>query len=107
VKAPADQPAAVQRTSHILSAASNLLGIALLIIAGLNVSQVARSSLADEIAWGAALALAASCLLSYLALRTPQAEPTVVRIEHWADRVFLVGLFALFASIVVLALTHG
>jgi hypothetical protein len=42
---------------HILNAASNLLGIALLIIAGLNVSQIARHSIADEIAWVAAICL--------------------------------------------------
>jgi hypothetical protein len=97
----------IPRTSYILSAASNLLGIALLIIAGLNVSQVARSNLADEIAWGAALALAGSCLLSYLALRAEVAEARALRFERWADRIFLLGLFELFAAIVVLALTHG
>ena len=97
----------IPRTSYILSAASNLLGISLVIIAGLNVSQIARSNLADEIAWGAALALAASCLLSYLALRTGATEAHAARFEKWADRVFLIGLFELFAAIVVLALTHG
>ena len=36
---------------HILNAASNLLGIALVIITGLNVSKVAHRSFADEVAW--------------------------------------------------------
>jgi uncharacterized membrane protein len=91
-----------KRTSHILNAASNLLGIALLIIAGLNVSHAARDSMADEIAWGAALCFAASCFLSYLALRDDTARSN--REEQWADRIFLVGLLALIMSILVLAI---
>lgn len=96
----------MQRTSHILNAASNLLGISLVIIAGLNVSRVARSSLADEIAWMAAVSLGASCLLSYLALRAEEQQARALRVELWADRVFLLGLAAIFAAIVTLALTQ-
>ena len=91
----------MQRPTHILNAASNLLGIALLIIAGLNVSHVADKSFADEIAWVAAVCLASSCLLSYLSLRHEQRG---ARFEHWADRVFLGGLVTLIAAIVVLAI---
>ena len=91
-----------QRTSHILNAASNLLGIALVIIAGLNVSHVARNSFADEIAWGAAVALGASCFLSYLALRDETVRSR--RTEKWADRIFVVGLLMLIGAIVVLAI---
>jgi len=68
-QAAAAQDMAMQRPTHILNAASNLLGIALLIIAGLNVSHIADKSLADETAWFAAVCLATSCLLSYLSLR--------------------------------------
>ena len=96
----AAQEPGMQRLPHILNAASNLLGIALLIIAGLNVSHVADKSFADEIAWIAAVCLAGSCLLSYLSLR--HGEPS--RIEQWADRIFLLGLVMLIVSIVVLAI---
>ena len=91
----------MQRPTHILNAASNLLGIALLIIAGLNVSHIADKSFADEIAWLAAVCLASSCLLSYLSLR--QGRPGH-RFEDWADRIFLVGLIMLIGSMVVLAI---
>ena len=47
---------------HILNAASNLLGIALLIITGLHVSRYSATTFADEIAWGAAVSLMLSCL---------------------------------------------
>jgi hypothetical protein len=90
-----------ERTSYILNAASNLLGISLIIIAGLNVTHTARSVFADEIAWAAALALGTSCLLSYVALRD-EASPKRTA-ERWADRIFLIGLLALILSIIVLA----
>jgi hypothetical protein len=93
----------MHRPSNILNAASNLLGIALVIIAGLNVAHMAAQSFADEVAWASAVLLALSCVLSYLALREGAAE----RYEIWADRVFLLGLFALFASIVVLAIERN
>lgn len=89
------------RTGHILNASSNLLGIALVIIAGLNVSHTARNGIADEIAWAAALCLGSSCFLSYLALRDEDVRRR--RVEKWADRVFLLGLLALIGSMVVLA----
>jgi hypothetical protein len=47
---------------HILNAASTLLGIALLLITGLNVARF--SSFGDEVAWAAAALLSVSCLSS-------------------------------------------
>ena len=88
--------------THILNAASNLLGIAFVIIAGLNVTGLTGKTLADEVAWAAAVLLLASCLLSYLSIR---AEPNGGRTERWADLAFLLGLLALFAAVVVLAVT--
>lgn len=89
---------------HILNAASNLLGIALVIIAALNVTHISHHTLADEVAWLSAICLSLSCLLSYLALRQ---EPRRTRSEDWADIIFLVGLICLFASVLVLAMTEG
>jgi hypothetical protein len=88
--------------THILNAASNLLGIAFVIIAGLNLTRLTDKTFADEVAWAAAVLLSLSCLLSYLAIR---AEPDGGRIEGWADLVFMLGLGALFASVLVLAVT--
>lgn len=89
---------------HILNAASTLLGIALLIITGLHVSRYSATSIADEIAWGAAVSLMLSCLFSYLAIR---AEPRPTRYEDLADGVFMLGLFCLFGSVAVLAVFNG
>ena len=88
--------------THILNAASNLLGIAFVIIAGLNVTGLTGRTLADEVAWAAAVLLSLSCLFSYLAIRS---EPNGERAEAWADFVFMLGLGALFAAVLVLAVT--
>ncbi len=87
--------------THILNAASNLLGISLVIIAALNVSRWSERTIADEIAWVAAMCLSLSCVLSYFALR---AEPRKTKFESWADPIFLIGLLTLFASVAILAL---
>lgn len=86
--------------SHILNAASNLLGIALIIITGISVTGQLQRSMADEIAWAAALCFSLSCLLSYLSMRS---EERTVRYELWADRFFLAGLFTVFAAVAILA----
>jgi uncharacterized membrane protein SirB2 len=90
------------RNDHILGAASNLLGISLLIIAGLHIANAAAKTLADEVAWLSALCFAASCTLSYVAMRPATAHE---RVERIADRSFMLGLLTLFAAIVVLALS--
>ena len=89
---------------HILNAASNLLGIALLIITGLNVAHRAEHSFADEVAWVAAICFSLSCLLSYAAMRRPSPDSPY---ERWADRIFLAGLLVLFASVMVIAIEGG
>jgi hypothetical protein len=92
----------MEPTHHILNAACNLLGISLLIIAGLHLTNSTGKTLADEVAWIAALAFSVSCCASYLSIRTPD-NP---RYESFADKVFLVGLFTLLAAVGVLAASN-
>lgn len=93
----------MQKHPHILNAASNLLGIALVVIAALNVAGKNRDSFADNVGWAAAFFLSASCLLSYLALRSRRADVY----ELWADRVFLCGLVLVVGSVLVLAIENA
>lgn len=86
---------------HILPASSNLLGISLLTITGLRVANISQHTFADEIAWVAAFCFSTACLLSYLAIRR---RARAAQFEHWADRLFLVGLASLLLSVVALAL---
>lgn len=91
------------KTHHILNAASNLLGITLLIIAGLHISDKAQRTFSDEIGWIGAVCFTVSCGLSYLAIRS---EDGASRLEAWADKAFMLGMFALLGSVVVLAISH-
>lgn len=88
------------KSHHILGAASNLLGISLLIIAGLHISNRSAQTFTDEIGWGAALCFSASCLLSYLSIRSTREE---ARFERVADLIFMVGLAFLLLSVIVFA----
>lgn len=94
----------MQRTHHILAAASNLLGITLLIIAGLHISRTSAHTFADEIAWGGAVCFSLSCLASYASLRD---DKDSARLEGFADLVFMLGLGLLIVSIVVLGLSQA
>jgi hypothetical protein len=91
------------KTHHILNAASNLLGIALLIITGLHITNHARGTIADEIAWIGAVLFALSCLFSYQSIRSGKDEDFF---EMLADRVFLLGICALLISVSTLALSN-
>jgi hypothetical protein len=90
----------MQKRDHILGAASNLLGIALVIIAALNVAGRTRSGWADDVGWGAALCFSLSCLLSYAAVRSRRGGDLL---ERFADGVFLCGLLLLVGAVAVLA----
>jgi hypothetical protein len=89
------------RHHHILNAASNLLGIALLIITGLHLTGTEAKTMADEIGWVAAGCLSLSSLLSYIAIRL---EPMPGPFEAWADRIFLAGLVSLILAVFTLAM---
>jgi len=90
----------VNRNSHIINAASNLLGIALLIVAGIHIAGRAEKNIADEIAWIAAVLLSISCTLAYFSIRR---DPVIKALEDWADRVFVVGMLVLVGAVSVLA----
>ena len=90
------------RHHHILGAASNLLGISLIVITGLHLSGSAERTVADEVGWLAASCLSISSLFSYIAIRR---EPEPSRFESWADRIFLAGLVCLVLTVFTLAAT--
>ncbi|WP_226017641.1 hypothetical protein [Novosphingobium sp. FKTRR1] len=92
----------MEKSHHILNAAGNLLGISLLIIAGLHLTKNSGQTLADEVAWVAALSFCASSIFSYLSIRNDGAE----QCERTADKVFLVGLGALLIAVAILAASN-
>lgn len=87
---------------HILNASSNLLGICFIIITGLRLTNLHSTTLAYEVSLFAALNFLSACVLSYLSIRI---EKETVRLERWADYLFLVGMISLF--IAILAFSTG
>ena len=74
------------KSQHILNSASNLFGASVVIVTALHITRYAQQSHADEIAFGAALLLLASCFASYQSIRTGSG-----RYEQAADRFFIVA----------------
>jgi len=85
---------------YILNAASNLMGICFILIAGLKITHSEIATFADEISTFAAILFMASCVLSYLSLRH---ESKAEKLENIADRLFLGGMLSLFVAVIVFA----
>ena len=87
-------PTPPEKSQLILNAASNLLGVSLVIVTGLHITAVSERSIADEVAMAAAALLTASCFLSYQSIR---GGPDWY--ERVADRIFLLAQLLLFAAV--------
>ena len=94
----------MNRSPHILNAASNLLGIALLIVTGIHITSHSDVTYADETALASALLLAVSCFVSYLSVRRGENAVRGMLMEKLADRIFLAGLAALVLAVIILTL---
>jgi hypothetical protein len=90
----------VQRHTHVLAAASNLLGICLIIIGGLKLTNTSSRTYSDEVAWIAAFCMLASIFLSYTRLRDGRDRPWRIMLM---DYLFLVGVGSLIVSILFAA----
>ena len=84
------------KSQHILNTSSNLLGFCLIVLTSLKISKLSEVSKIDELTGLACILLIASCLLSFLSIRT--ARPKLnVRYEIFADYIFIVALLLVFA----------
>jgi hypothetical protein len=82
------------RTHYIIDSAATLLGVALLIVTAVHITGKGSATIADELAYASALLFLASCGASHLAI-SRRAD----RFEDIADKIFALGLVALFASV--------
>jgi len=82
------------RTHYIIDSAATLLGVALLIVTAVHITGKAPATIADELAYASALLFLGSCGASHLAI-----SRGADRAEAIADKVFALGLVALFASV--------
>jgi len=95
------------KTPHILTASSNLLGICFLIVTSLKVLHLNGGTYMDELATIALVLFMASCIFSFLSIRSKNKKYTGIY-ETIADYIFLTGLMSLFliAIFFVLNLIH-
>ena len=95
-------PVSVNKSPHILSTSSNLLGFCLIVMTSLKIANHTEASLLDELTGVSAVLLMASCVLSFLSIRSRIAVRSE-RIERMADVVFLGALGTVFLTIVLVA----
>jgi hypothetical protein len=78
------------KSDNILEAGASLLGVALLIVTVVHVSGHAARSMADEVAFAAAILFIGSCMAAHLAIGKADR-----RFDAVADKLFFLGLLTL------------
>ncbi len=91
------------KSPHILNASSNLLGLCFIVFTSLRFLNLRAQTIIDELAAVATLLFMASCLFSFLSLRSKDNRRSA-RYERIADIVFLGGLFLLFGTTMLISL---
>lgn len=89
-----------EKSSHILNASSNLLGICFVVLTSLKILKVSETTIIDELTAVTILVLMASSIFSFLALRS--GSKRAIQYEKIADTIFLIGLFLLFGTTMLL-----
>jgi hypothetical protein len=82
------------KSSHILTTSSNLLGICFIVLTSLKLLNLDGKTLIDEFTAVAIFLFMFSSVLSFLSLRNENRKGE--QLEKIADIIFLLGLFSLF-----------
>jgi hypothetical protein len=88
-----------RKSPHILNTSSNLLGFCLIVLTSIKVAGFNHVTIIDDCTGVAALLLMASCLLSFLSLRSANPQRSE-KIEVVADYIFLSALIFISITIV-------
>ena len=89
------------KSPHILNASSNLLGLCFIVLTSIKVLNISAATLLDEIATIAIIMFMTSSILSFLSMRSDNQSNS--RLEKIADIFFLLGLFMLFLSALLIS----
>ena len=90
------------KSPHILSTASNLLGFCLLVLTSLKISKFQEATIIDEFTGIASLLLIAASILSFLSMRSKK-ENQGENLEKIADIIFLVAVLIIFTITFIIA----
>lgn len=91
-----------EKSPHILTTSSNLLGFCLIVLTSIKISKFSAATIIDDITGISAILLMASCIFSFLSIRTKD-ETRSDRLENIADIVFLIALVAMAATIIMVS----
>lgn len=84
------------KSPHILTASSNLLGLCFIVLTSLRVLNLDGKTIIDECTAVALIMFMISSVLSFLSIRSKKIKSE--RYEKIADIIFLLGLFFLFTT---------
>jgi len=87
------------KSPHILNTSTNLLGFCLIVLTSIKVAGFNHATMIDDCTGVAALLLMASCLLSFLSMKSNN-EKHSETIEVIADYIFLLALICVSITIV-------
>jgi hypothetical protein len=90
------------KSQHILTTSSNLLGFCLVVLTSLKISNYSSVTLIDEFTGVATILLMASSLLSFLSIRAKR-ESHAFRFEQVADGLFILALVFIFVITFMIA----
>jgi hypothetical protein len=88
------------KSPHILNASSNLLGICFVVLTSLKLLKVSDTTLIDELTALTILALMISSIFSFFSIRSESSRSKYY--ENIADTVFLISLFLMFGTMMLL-----
>ncbi|WP_440135171.1 hypothetical protein [Chitinophaga sancti] len=88
-----------RKSPHILNTSTNLLGFCLIVLTSIKVAGFNHVTIIDDITGVAALLLMASCLLSFLSLRSSKPVWSE-KLETVADYIFLSALICISITII-------
>ena len=91
-----------QKSTHILSTSSSLLGFSFLLLTSIKAFGITQTGYMDKVTAFCILAFALSCFFSFLSIRS-RTEESTNRFEHIADYIFFSGLTVLTATSVLIA----
>jgi len=87
------------KSPHILNTSTNLLGFCLIVLTSIKVAGFNHATVIDDCTGIATILLMASCLLSFLSLKSGNGKHSE-RLEQIADYTFLVALICISITIV-------
>ena len=91
-----------EKSSHILNASSNLLGLCFVVLTSLKLLNISHKTVIDEITTLAIILFMGSCFLSFLSIRGNIGRSG--RYENVADYLFISGIILLFLTTILFSL---